>query len=191
MTTQNQDRHSLSSRRAFLKGAFFSAGAAVAAPTLVRAETKTAAEKPSAAPRPDEWRNKQAGMAYRRLGRTGFMISEMVLGGSGPLNNPEKVRDHLEAIERGVNYLDSSTRYHRGASEEGWGVLLSEPGMRDKVFVATKLAEYDPAIDRLTREIFEGLPSEKKHALQKKAATLAGDIIANISSSGKKDRTVK
>src|SRR4051794_28715572 len=30
---------------------------------------------------PAEWRNKQAGMAYRRLGRTGLMVSEVVCGG--------------------------------------------------------------------------------------------------------------
>ncbi len=29
---------------------------------------------------PVEWRNRQTGMAYRRLGRTGFMVSEIVMG---------------------------------------------------------------------------------------------------------------
>jgi len=160
------------SRRAFLRGTLLSAGTAVAAPSLARAgSTPGSAAQPG--PRfkqqPEEWRNKQPGMAYRRLGRTGFMVSEVVLGGSGPLNTPERAGDHLEAIERGVNYLDTSTRYGRGQSEEGWGTLLSRPGLRERVFVSTKLGEYHVLMERLTKEIFDGLPAEKQRALRAQA----------------------
>lgn len=163
------------SRREFLKGTLFAAGAAVTAPSLLsgaRPGPPDAGTSTVSKQQPDEWRNKQPGMAYRRLGRTGFMVSEMVLGGSGPLNNPERAIEHMEAIERGVNYLDSSSRYHRGRSEEGWGTILSQPGMRDRVFVATKLGEYIPLLQRLTQEIFDGLPSEKKLDLQQKAEAM-------------------
>lgn len=172
-------RHSIdhdSGRRIFIKGALLSAGAAVAAPALVRGASSSNAPdantKPGFRQQPDEWRNRQPGMAYRRLGRTGFMVSEMVLGGSGPLNNPERAIEHMEAIERGVNYLDSSSRYHRGRSEEGWGTILSQPGMRDRVFVSTKLAEYHVLMERLTREIFDGLPADKQSALQRQAEAM-------------------
>ncbi len=164
---------SASSRRDFLKATLLTAGTAVAAPSLARAESAAGpASKFPSKQQPDEWRNRQPGMAYRRLGRTGFMVSEMVLGGSGPLNNPERAAEQMEAIERGVNYLDSSSRYHRGRSEEGWGTLLSRPGMRDRVFVATKLAEYHVLMERLTKEIFEGLPADKQRALQETAEAM-------------------
>ena len=29
-----------------------------------------------------EWRNRQPGVAYLQLGRTGFMVSEIVIGGN-------------------------------------------------------------------------------------------------------------
>jgi aryl-alcohol dehydrogenase-like predicted oxidoreductase len=162
------------SRRTFLKGAVLSAGTAVAAPAL-RAEPSpgpAARPTPTFQQQPDEWRNRQPGMAYRRLGRTGFMISEMVLGGSGPLNTPERAIDHMEAIERGVNYLDSSSRYGRGRSEEGWGTILGQPGLRERLFVATKLAEYHVLMERLTKEIFDGLPADKQRALRAQAEAM-------------------
>ncbi len=160
------------SRRAFLRGTLLSAGTAVTAPSLVRAGSSPGpAPKPTPTfkPQPEEWRNRQPGMAYRRLGRTGFMVSELVLGGSGPLNTPQRAAEHLEAIERGVNYLDTSTRYGRGQSEEGWGTLLGRPGMRERVFVSTKLGEYHLLMERLTKEIFDGLPADKQRALRAQA----------------------
>jgi aryl-alcohol dehydrogenase-like predicted oxidoreductase len=163
------------SRRTFLRASLLSAGTAVTAPALTAAESSPKpAGKPAPAyqQRPDEWRNRQPGMAYRRLGRTGFMISEMVLGGSGPLNTPERAAEHLEAIERGVNYLDTSTRYGRGQSEEGWGTLLRRPGMRERVFVSTKLGEYHVLMERLTKEIFDGLPADKQSALRAQAEAM-------------------
>ena len=51
-----------------------------------------------------EWRNRQTGMAYRQLGRTGLMISEVICGG-----DPIKLDNyqHLSlALEMGLNYLD-------------------------------------------------------------------------------------
>src|SRR5438067_3739126 len=53
-----------------------------------------------------EWRNKQPEMRYRRLGRTGLMIAEIVCGGDpvAPDNNR-----HVEiAIDLGLNYLDTA-----------------------------------------------------------------------------------
>jgi predicted aldo/keto reductase-like oxidoreductase len=97
------------------------------------------------------------------------MVSEMVLGGSGPLNTPKLAIDHMEAIDRGVNYLDTSTRYGRGESEEGWGTILSKPGMRERVFVSTKLGEYHVLMERLTKEIFDGLSADKQRALRTQA----------------------
>jgi uncharacterized protein len=75
----------------------------------------------------------RSGMRYRRLGRTGLSISEISLGGS-PLPDWSLFR---EIVERGVNYIDTSTSYGNGNSERQIGRLFKEVG-RDKVFVCTK-----------------------------------------------------
>lgn len=73
------------------------------------------------------------GMSYRRLGRTGLLVSEISLGGS-PLPDPTLLRT---LIDRGVNYIDTSHNYDNGNSERQIGRLLKDVG-RDKVHVATK-----------------------------------------------------
>ena len=73
------------------------------------------------------------GLAYRRLGRTGLMVSEISLG-SSPLPDPDLLR---AIIDRGVNYIDTSHNYENGNAERQIGRLLRDVG-RDKVFVATK-----------------------------------------------------
>ena len=79
------------------------------------------------------YRLKKGQMFYRRLGRTNLLISEISLGGS-PL--PEMPILH-QAIERGVNYIDTSYSYSNGNSERQIGQLFKEIG-RDKVYVGTK-----------------------------------------------------
>lgn len=78
-------------------------------------------------------RIQKEGMYYRRLGRTNLMISEISLGGS-PLPDWDLF---LRAIERGVNYIDTSCTYSNGNSERQIGRLFKEIG-RDKVYVCTK-----------------------------------------------------
>ena len=64
-----------------------------------------------------EWRNKQDGMVYRQLGRTGFMVSELVFGTERI--TPENVRPLEVAFERGVNYFDTAYTYSGGAKWTG------------------------------------------------------------------------
>jgi predicted aldo/keto reductase-like oxidoreductase len=75
----------------------------------------------------------RGGMAYRRLGRTGLLVSEISLG-SSPLPDPDLLR---AILDRGVNYIDTSHNYENGNAERRIGRLLKEVG-RDKAFVATK-----------------------------------------------------
>ncbi len=105
----------------------------------------------------DERRNKQAGMAYRRLGRTGMMISEVVCGGD-PITS--KNYKHLErALERGLNYLDMAPAYNGGDTERAYGKLLAgSPSMRERVFLTTKVSDFNRVRTRLYTEIFDGLP---------------------------------
>jgi len=87
-------------------------------------------------PRPvenQEPKDKKSSLGYRRLGRTGLAVSEISLGGS-PLPDWSLFR---EIIDRGVNYIDTSTSYSNGNSERQIGRLFKEIG-RDKVFVCTK-----------------------------------------------------
>ncbi len=78
-------------------------------------------------------RRKEGEMYYRRLGRTNLFISEISLGGS-PLPPWAVLR---EAVNRGVNYIDTSESYENGNSERKIGRLFKEIG-RDKVYVGTK-----------------------------------------------------
>lgn len=78
-------------------------------------------------------RIKKGQMFYRRLGRTGLFISEISLGGS-PLPSWAVL---LDAINRGVNYIDTSESYQNGNCERQIGQLFKEIG-RDKVYVGTK-----------------------------------------------------
>jgi aryl-alcohol dehydrogenase-like predicted oxidoreductase len=118
-----------------------------------------------------EWRNKQPGMAYRRLGRTNMMISEVVCGGD-PITL-ENYKHLSVAIEMGLNYLDMAPAYNRGDTERAYGRLLKEtPGLRDKVFLTTKISGFREIRDRLYREIYNGLPADKQSAIQKAAADM-------------------
>ena len=117
----------------------------------------------------EEWRNKQEGMEYRKLGRTGLMVSAMVIGG-GRLN-PKRYKYVAPAIERGVNYIDTAWRYGNGNSELGTGEVIKMAG-REKLFICTKISPYLPAIDEFCMDIYKALPSHKQNELVKKATDL-------------------
>lgn len=109
------------SRRAFLKGIALGSLSAVSVLTGYQ-------DSP-----PLQKTQKRGDMRYRRLGRTGLFISEVSLGGS-PLPDWSLF---LEIIERGVNYIDTSSSYGNGNSERQIGRLFKEMG-REKVYVCTK-----------------------------------------------------
>jgi aryl-alcohol dehydrogenase-like predicted oxidoreductase len=158
-------------RRAFLTGSL-AVGAAVTLPS-----GRGVAARAGRSPVEPEWRNRQAGMKYRQLGRTGFMVSEIVFGGDpvAPDN-----RRHVEvAIERGLNYLDTAPAYGRGKSEEGYAEVLRAIG-RDRVFLTTKVSPLGPARNRAHLEIYNKLSRSDQEAvlkdleddLRKRGATL-------------------
>ncbi len=133
--------------------------------TIERREFLGSAAAALARPAP-EWRNRQPGMSYRRLGRTGFMISEVVMGGNGITGDTwEHV---LMALDLGLNYLDTSPNYGRGKSEEGYRkVLAARP--RDRFFLTTKIGQWGQNRNRLYREIFESLPAPEQKKLRAEA----------------------
>jgi aryl-alcohol dehydrogenase-like predicted oxidoreductase len=145
-------------RREFLEGAL---GAAA---VLAVSSQPTGAEPKAAAP---EWRNKQAGMRYRRLGRTRFMVSEIVCGGD-PVS-PDN-RRHVEvAFERGLNYFDTAPAYGRGKSEEGYRHALKAVG-RDKVFLTTKVSSLGGARNQAYQALFAALTRAEQEAVLKELA---------------------
>lgn len=83
---------------------------------------------------PDEWKGARV-EATRRLGRTGWQVSDVVLGAGRTAGEKGEAVVRL-ALERGVNYVDTSPDYSAAGSEEAIGRALR--GRRDEVFVATK-----------------------------------------------------
>src|SRR4051794_2079666 len=103
------------SRRTFLNAGttalLLGGAAALARPGAARAE-------PPSGGADLEWRNKQSGMAYRRLGRTNLMISEVVCGGDPiTLDNYKPLE---LALEMGLNYLDMAPAYNGGDTERAY-----------------------------------------------------------------------
>ncbi|MFO0907532.1 MAG: aldo/keto reductase [Isosphaeraceae bacterium] len=130
---------------------------------------------PATAPEIDasgaEWRNRQPGMAYRKLGRTNLMVSEVVSGGD-PITL--KNYKHLSlAIEKGLNYLDMAPAYNGGDTERAYGALLAaHPGLRQKVFLATKISNLKQRREALYRKRFDALPAARQAEIRDHARSL-------------------
>jgi aryl-alcohol dehydrogenase-like predicted oxidoreductase len=147
-------------RRTFLKGS-------LAATAAVLPVASARAGQSPVLPAEPEWRNRQAGMKYRRLGRTGFMVSEIVCGGDpiAPDNH-----GHVEmAVERGLNYLDTAPAYGQGKSEAGYGEVLRAIG-RDRVFLNTKVSPLGNARNRAYQDLFAKLGRGEQEAVLKEVA---------------------
>jgi aryl-alcohol dehydrogenase-like predicted oxidoreductase len=80
-------------------------------------------------------------MEYRRLGNSGLQLSVIGLGTKnyGARNDyPEAERILKQAVEEGINLIETSNTYGGGAAEEFIGKALK--GRRDQVLLATKVA---------------------------------------------------
>ncbi len=142
-------------RRNFLTGAGAGAGAALAAvvsgaagaaargvlgigegnqgwlPTGTKIQAKAQYTDPN--PRV-EWQGSRI-ESTRRFGRTGWQVSDIVLG-TGRITAANGEQIARAAIERGVNYFDTSPDYAGAGSEQVMGRAIR--GVRDKLFIATK-----------------------------------------------------
>jgi 1-deoxyxylulose-5-phosphate synthase len=103
-------------------------------------------------------------MHYRRLGRTELLLSEVSLGtvelglnygitpdgtGLSPPSTAEAIRLLHQAIEAGLNFIDTARAY--GTSEEIIGQALP-PGRRHQLYLATKVACLGPGGQPLSGE---------------------------------------
>src|SRR5205809_8030126 len=84
-------------------------------------------------------------MNYRRLGRTGLMVSEIGFGawgiGKGLWVGAEDAQSLLalrRAVEEGVNFIDTALAYGPGHSERLAGELVRE--LKVPLHVATKVS---------------------------------------------------
>ncbi len=90
-------------------------------------------------------------MRYRSLGNIGLTVSEVgfgawTIGGGGraygPTDDAESLAAIRRALELGITFFDTADIYGNGHSEELLGRVLSVPGIRERVLIATK-AGYD------------------------------------------------
>ncbi len=106
-----------------------------------------------------EWRNKRPGMSYRRLGRTNYMISEIICGGNEI--RPDNYEHVVEAFEMGLNYFDTAIAYGGGRSELGYARAIKAVG-RDNIFLNTKVSPWSSNRNRLLAAIYESLGESEK-----------------------------
>jgi predicted aldo/keto reductase-like oxidoreductase len=82
------------------------------------------------------------GIARRKLGRTGEVVSLVGLGGfhmaQPGVSEDESVRIVRTAIDGGITFLDNCWDYNGGESERRMGLALKE-GYRDRAFLMTKI----------------------------------------------------
>jgi aryl-alcohol dehydrogenase-like predicted oxidoreductase len=79
-------------------------------------------------------------MDYRLFGRTGVRVSPLCLGAmnfGGATNEADSLRIIHDALDAGINFVDTANVYNDGQSEVVVGKALA--GRRDKVFLATKV----------------------------------------------------
>jgi aryl-alcohol dehydrogenase-like predicted oxidoreductase len=155
------------SRRHFLE---LGAAGALTVPFLAQCGRKNAVSESRVA---QEWRNRQSGMAYRQLGKTGLMVSEVLSGG-----DPVRLDNYRQvevAIERGLNYLDMAPSYGNGECEEAYAKVIDGSSKREKVFMTTKVSAFKGVRFQMYQDIYKGLPSGKKEAIAKRAKTIRED----------------
>ena len=144
-------------RREFVRG-----GSAAALAIALEAKAATSESGDAA-----EWRNRNPDMAYRRLGRTNYMISEVVCGGNTIA--PDNFRHVEEAIERGLNYLDTAPAYGRGRSESGYAKVIAG-SKRERVFLNTKVSIWSSNRNAIFKAIYDSLAGSEQAKVHSKVS---------------------
>lgn len=81
-------------------------------------------------------------MEYRRLGRSGVLVSPLCLGTmnfGGSTNEAESFAIMRKAVDGGINFFDTANVYNKGDSERITGKFLKENNLRDQIVLATKV----------------------------------------------------
>lgn len=80
-------------------------------------------------------------MEYRKLGTSGLQVSAVGLGTNnfgGRIDEENSVTVIRQALEEGINFIDTANSYGRGVSEERIGKGVKD--VRGDVIIATKVA---------------------------------------------------
>ena len=84
-------------------------------------------------------------MKYRRLGRTGLLVSEISFG-AGPVSglmtgtdSERQVAVLRAAVQCGINWIDTAAGYGHGNSERSLGAALHELDPHEQIHIATKI----------------------------------------------------
>jgi D-threo-aldose 1-dehydrogenase len=116
-------------------------------------------------------------MNYRRFGRTGLRVSEVVFGGGyvGGLmvlaDEDTRRRVLHRALDAGINWIDTAPLYGQGRSEEALGALLAE--LAEPPYLSTKvrldldtLSDIPGAIERSVHESLRRLRRDSVDLIQ-------------------------
>lgn len=112
-------------------------------------------------------------MKFRKFGRTGIDVSEVILGGGnvgGILIDPDddtKRAAVRRVLDAGVNWIDTAAQYGNGKSEQALGWLLPEcatqPHVSTKIAVDVESAV--PLADQVEQRFAEGLARLKRDSV--------------------------
>lgn len=108
-------------------------------------------------------RQRKLGVGYRPLGKTGLLVSEVVVGcGRIDASNSRIVE---AALDQGINFIDTAPAYTGGRSEIAVGrILKARKGQRGKIVVSTKasgvnhrrlLEASDEQVEKIMRDKLE------------------------------------
>jgi aryl-alcohol dehydrogenase-like predicted oxidoreductase len=81
-------------------------------------------------------------MEYRKLGRSGVLISPLCLGTmnfGGSTSEEESFTIMQKAVDGGIIFFDTANVYNQGESERITGKFLKENNLREQVVLATKV----------------------------------------------------
>lgn len=123
-------------RRRFVRDTAITAAGVAAGLSGLAGPARAGAEAPPQAP--PEILNYNPAMEYRRLGKTGFMVSVIGLGGHARSNDAERAEVVARCLDAGINFIDStgSGELHRDIRALG--------KRRDKVYLALSETDREP-----------------------------------------------
>lgn len=81
-------------------------------------------------------------MEYRKLGRSGVLVSPLCLGTMNfgdATNEKDSFAIMQKAFDNGINFFDTANVYNKGESERIVGKFLKENNLRDQIVLATKV----------------------------------------------------
>jgi 1-deoxyxylulose-5-phosphate synthase len=84
-------------------------------------------------------------MEYRKLGRSGVLVSPLCLGTMNfgeATDEKDSFMIMQRAVDGGINFFDTANVYNKGESERITGKFLKEKNLRERVVLATKV--YQP-----------------------------------------------